>query len=160
MVMRRWIYVGLLACFPSGHGVLLAQSAAADLPTPEAIENFEINVRPVLAMTCGKCHGSEKATSNLRFDSRSTLLTCGDHGPAIVPGDADASLLIHAIRRTYDEVAMPPDEELPSDDIDHLHHATHERQRYRSASRKQPVRLSNHLRTRTNAAIPIDIHSV
>ena len=46
MVMRLSIFVGLLTCFTPARGVLLAQTTAAELPTREALEHFELNVRP------------------------------------------------------------------------------------------------------------------
>jgi hypothetical protein len=101
------------------HGELFAQDTA-NLPAPATIEHFELNVRPLLVTTCAKCHGSEKASGGLRVDSRSALLTGGDHGPAIVPGKAGDSLLMQAIRRTHDELAMPPDEELPAEAVTHI----------------------------------------
>src|SRR5918993_5953464 len=64
-----------------------SQNAAA------AVDFFETNVRPVLAESCFGCHTSTE-TAGLRVDSREALLKGGDSGPAIVPGDPDASLLI------------------------------------------------------------------
>src|SRR5262249_50771007 len=85
------------------------QPAAADIA---AETFFETNVRPVLVAHCAKCHGADKQSGNLRIDSRAALLTGGDRGPAIVPGDADNSLLMQAIRRSED-LQMPPDDALP-----------------------------------------------
>ncbi|HVU89881.1 MAG TPA: DUF1553 domain-containing protein [Pirellulales bacterium] len=73
---------------------------------------FETNVRPVLVAHCAKCHGADKQSGRLRIDSRAALLTGGDRGPAIVPGDAANSLLVQAIRRGED-LQMPPDDPLP-----------------------------------------------
>ncbi len=75
---------------------------------------FEANIRPVLFNTCFKCHGGEELNNGLRVDSREALLKGGHGGPAIVPGQPDASLLLEAIR--YHDLApiqMPPDEKLP-----------------------------------------------
>src|SRR5262249_34762751 len=74
---------------------------------------FETKIRPVLAGTCLKCHGDKKVSHGLRVDSRDALVKGGDSGPAIVPGDADRSLLIQAIRHTHAEIKMPPDKRLP-----------------------------------------------
>jgi mono/diheme cytochrome c family protein len=78
----------------------VTQNAAA------AVEFFETNVRPVLAESCFACH-TTKATAGLRVDSREGLLKGGDSGPAILPGDPDASLLIKAIRHTVGTPKMP-----------------------------------------------------
>ena len=81
----------------------LAQLAAA---TPEA-EFFESKVRPVLAGRCYGCH-AENATAGLRLDSRAGLLDGGRSGPAIVPGDPEGSILLHAVHGIKGRMAMPP----------------------------------------------------
>jgi hypothetical protein len=42
------------------------------------------------------------------LDTRAGLLTGGDTGPAIVPGDPDKSLLIKAVSYTDQDLRMPP----------------------------------------------------
>lgn len=54
---------------------------------------FENQVRPLLLKYCVGCHGEDRASSGLRVDSRDALIQGGDSGSAIVPYDADASLL-------------------------------------------------------------------
>ena len=50
------------------------------------LEFFERNVRPILANICSECHGPEEQESNLRLDSRASVLIGGDNGPVAVPG--------------------------------------------------------------------------
>ncbi|MBX3437698.1 MAG: PSD1 domain-containing protein [Planctomycetaceae bacterium] len=97
----------ILAALPSGRG-------RAETPADSA-EFFETRIRPVLVKSCIKCHGEMKASQGLRVDTRDALLGGGDSGPAIVPGDAAASLLLRAIDREHDDVQMPPDQPLPQD---------------------------------------------
>ena len=68
---------------------------------------FESKVRPVLEKNCFLCHGDAKVRNNLRLTSRQSLLEGGDHGPAIVSGDPDRSLMIRAVRYTGN-FHMPP----------------------------------------------------
>jgi hypothetical protein len=75
-------------------------------PTPQQVEFFETNIRPVLIDTCGECH-TENEDGELRTDSRAALLKGGETGPAIVPGDPEKSLLIHVIRRDEGFPRMP-----------------------------------------------------
>jgi Protein of unknown function (DUF1549)/Protein of unknown function (DUF1553)/Planctomycete cytochrome C len=72
----------------------------------QQLEFFEANIRPVLVDTCGECHADD-AEGDLRTDSRAALLKGGETGPAIVPGDPEKSLLIHAIRRDEGFPKMP-----------------------------------------------------
>src|SRR2546426_4365294 len=77
-------------------GLSLCVRAAA--PTPEQLEFFEKKIRPVLVESCYKCHSQgEKVKGGLLVDARDGLLKGGDTGPAIVPNNPDASLLIKAI---------------------------------------------------------------
>src|SRR5262249_41573284 len=79
----------------------------ADRPTPQAVEFFEKQVRPVLVEKCVSCHGQKAKRGSLRLDSRKAMLEGGDTGPAIVVGQPDKSLLIQAVRRAG-ELKMPP----------------------------------------------------
>lgn len=97
--------VGLLAA----GAVVLSSSAAADLPD----DLFEQHVRPLFVAKCAKCHGDEKSESGLQLTSRQALMTGGDSGPAIVPGDAAASLLVQVLSPDAD-IEMPPDGPLPA----------------------------------------------
>jgi hypothetical protein len=73
---------------------------------------FESRVRPLLISKCSECHGPETQWGELRVDSRTALLKGGEHGPAIVPDNPQASLIIAAVERTGD-LKMPPDDRSP-----------------------------------------------
>ena len=76
---------------------------------------FESKVRPVLVEHCFQCH-SAKAKSlkgGLRLDSFDAMRQGGDTGPAVVPGDVEASLLVKAVKYDDDVLRMPPKGKLP-----------------------------------------------
>jgi len=81
----------------------------------EAIKFFENEVRPILANRCYKCHKGRTAKGGLALDSRHGMMTGGDSGPAIVPGDPDESLMIEAVN--YASYEMPPKEQLPEKEV-------------------------------------------
>jgi len=83
-------------------------------PDPKGIEFFERKIRPVLVEHCYKCHstGAKSVKGGLLLDSREGVLRGGDSGPAIVPGKADESLLLEALR--HEGLEMPPDRKLPA----------------------------------------------
>jgi cytochrome c553 len=83
--------------------------------SPEA-EFFESQIRPVLENRCNRCHGEKKQKGGLRLDSRPAILQGGETGPAVVPGDAEKSLLVSAVKQTGD-ISMPPDTRLPEKEI-------------------------------------------
>ena len=77
-------------------------------PSPEQIEFFETEIRPLLVEQCFQCHGAALETpfGGLRLDSRDGLLAGGDSGPAVVPGDPHASPLVQRVQGR--PVLMPP----------------------------------------------------
>ena len=62
--------------------------------------------RQILDKNCVGCHGPAKM-GGLDLRERASLLKGGKRGPAVVPGDASASLLYRAVRREGD-LQMPP----------------------------------------------------
>src|SRR5262249_24183239 len=89
--------------------------AAEKPPTPEQVQFFEKQVRPLLSAHCFKCHGPDKQRGDLRLDSRSGLMTGGQWGAVIVPGKPSESLLIDAIN--YRRLEMPPNKRLSGKDV-------------------------------------------
>ena len=86
-------------------------SFALDLAEPsDPLEFFEKQVRPILVERCQECHSasSKRVRGELRLDSREALRRGGVSGPAIVPGDPEASFLIERIRDDDDSSRMPP----------------------------------------------------
>jgi hypothetical protein len=76
-------------------------------PSPVAVEYFEKNVRPILVNHCFTCHSADtKPSGNLRVDDRHGLLTGGNAGPAVVPGDPGKSLLLKRVTQK-DRKRMP-----------------------------------------------------
>ena len=77
----------------------------------EDFEFFEKRIRPVLVERCYKCHSLEadKLKGEFLLDSKEGILKGGSSGkPAIIPGNAEASRLIEAIRYSNEEFQMPP----------------------------------------------------
>lgn len=72
-------------------GAFAASAAVAS--TPE----FEKEVAPILEQRCVQCHGDTQQLSDLRLDSKESMLLGGKHGPAVVPGDSGKSLLYQHI---------------------------------------------------------------
>ncbi len=89
---------------------------ARQTPAAATPEYFEAKIRPVLAANCYDCH-TEERFGGLRLDSREAMLKGGRSGPAIVPGDPDASLLIQAVRQTSDKLKMPKGGKLQPEEV-------------------------------------------
>ena len=59
---------------------------------------FEQALRPIVNKSCVGCHSKANASGGLVAAGLDDLLVGGKHGPAIVPGDAKASLLMQYVR--------------------------------------------------------------
>ena len=109
---QGWWWLLVLAASVS-FGNVQAEEITSSVPAAADKEFFERRIRPVLVERCYDCHGEpETADGGLRLDTRLGWQVGGDSGPAIAPGDPDASLLIRAIRYE-DRLQMPPDGRLP-----------------------------------------------
>ena len=68
-------------------------SAAAETP-----DRFTTEIRPLLEQNCLPCHGPDSQTSGLVVTSLEGLLAGGArHGPAVVPGHPERSVLVRAL---------------------------------------------------------------
>src|SRR5688572_24473251 len=99
-------------------GIARAAAGADPPPDPAGVEFFEKKVRPLLVEHCYKCHSAEaernkKLKGGLLLDTRAGTLKGGDsEKPAVVPGQAEASLLIEAVRWKNEDLQMPPKQKL------------------------------------------------
>ncbi len=111
--MTRLIVLSLLTV------ALATPVRAADAADPSL---YEQKVLPLLKRHCYQCHSHDanKAKGGLVLDSRASMLSGGDSGPAIVPGKPDASLLIQAVKHQKSELQMPPKGKLDDPAIETL----------------------------------------
>src|SRR3954453_15824200 len=106
--MRLFLFSGLS---------LLAVSAGLFAATPEEVEFFEKQVRPVLSEHCFKCHGAEKQKGEIRVDSRAAILKGVDGVPIATPGNPDESSLIKSIRHQTENKMPAKEPKLPDEQI-------------------------------------------
>jgi hypothetical protein len=92
--IRRWIETGARS-----------HSGLAPKTGPAVTQH---DVVPILLRRCAACHGGHRQEAGLDLRSKIAMLHGGKGGPAIVPGNADASLLMKKIRAGQ----MPPRRQL------------------------------------------------
>lgn len=110
-VRRRMRFVRL-ACLPFLLAVSVTSGAEPLQPAPDTPAFFTSLVQPLLQAKCIGCHGPDVTEAGLRLDSAAGLAAGGNSGPVIQPGRAEESLLVQAVRRVDESLAMPPDEPL------------------------------------------------
>jgi len=95
-----------------------AKPSGAVMNETRQAEFFEKSIRPVLVSQCYSCHStdSKDIKGGLVLDTREGIRNGGDSGPAVVPKDIAASLLLTAIRHK-DGMAMPPKSKLSEEQI-------------------------------------------
>lgn len=72
--------------------------------------DYARDVAPLLRKYCAGCHNAEEANGELRLDAYAELLKGGEHGPALVAGDAKVSRMIRVLTGQA-EPEMPPEGE-------------------------------------------------
>ncbi len=82
------------------------------LPAAAPVDLAEA-AKSIIDTHCTACHGQARM-SGLDLRSAENALAGGGRGPALIPGDAAASLLVRAVRGTA-EVSMPPGDSRLSD---------------------------------------------
>lgn len=109
LLFRTTVLLLFVALSARGQEVAAQQAAGAEQLS------FELDARPVFKAYCFDCHGgSEKVEANLDLRLKRFALAGGDSGPAVVPGNSAASLLIERMKSGE----MPPiGKKVPADKI-------------------------------------------
>jgi mono/diheme cytochrome c family protein len=86
----------------------LTRAEEPQAPDRAKVEFFEKKIRPMLANHCVICHSADtNSKGGLRLDDRNGLLTGGNTGPAIVPGQPEKSNLLRRVTQTELKKRMP-----------------------------------------------------
>jgi mono/diheme cytochrome c family protein len=87
--------------------LLLIASSAISAEKPV---DFALQVQPILAAKCMKCHGPGKASGGIAFDTPENAFAVAESGErAILAGKSGESELIKRITSTDESVQMPPE---------------------------------------------------
>jgi hypothetical protein len=96
--------------------IALVAAMPAIAAQPDNAKFFDDQVAPILEKRCLSCHNEQLKNANISFLDRESLLHGGTYGPAIIPGNPKASLLIMTLRHEG-ELQMPPGPKLPAKEI-------------------------------------------
>jgi len=111
--LRLALSVGAMLAYAAS---AFAQATSADAAVAK-IEFFEKKVRPILVENCYSCHSADtKPAGGLRVDDRNGLLSGGDGGAAVVPGEPEISTLLRRLRAKDVKRRMPKDTEALSEE--------------------------------------------
>lgn len=96
---------------PITHEDLNAEPA---LPPDARLVHFRERVGPFLESNCMGCHSGPRPDGGLDMTTFDGLAKGGEHGPAVVPADPDASVL-YTVLRDMEPFRMPPTGELATE---------------------------------------------
>ena len=97
--------------------VMRGEAQTPSVPVSSSV-TFSQDVKPILERSCWTCHGQDLQLADLDLTTREAAIKGGEHGAAIVPGDATKSRLYRMIAG-LDQPAMPMDgTKLPQSEID------------------------------------------
>ena len=78
--------------------VASADDAAGTLPAASTKQGvtYATDIKPILDVSCVKCHSGDKPKAKLKLDSLENALKGAKDGKVIVPGDSAKSLMVQA----------------------------------------------------------------
>jgi mono/diheme cytochrome c family protein len=92
--------------------------AVGATPTASGPPAFAQDVFPILQARCGACHGTFGGWDASTYDS---VINSGENGPAVVPGDAEGSLLAQKLLGQQTQgSAMPPGGSMPQQELQRI----------------------------------------
>src|SRR5205823_6627514 len=87
----------------------LNEVISRDMAAGHGDVDFFRDVQPILEARCASCHRGAKAQGALRLESLQLAQKGGEsYGPAIVPGNPEASALLARAGSTDPDERMPP----------------------------------------------------
>jgi len=107
--LKQWIKEGAKFDGPAPTAALnsfaMAVRPEANVPPPPVVKatgketiSFARDIAPLLAQSCGDCHGTERPRAMFSANTFQSLLKGGESGPNIVPGKGADSLLVKKLK--------------------------------------------------------------
>ena len=96
--------IGLIVALPSAQTPTPVPPPAA----PSQSVTFARDIEPIFTKSCWNCHSADAQLADLDLSTREAALRGGEHGAAIVPGNAEQSRLYRMIAG-LDPITMPMD---------------------------------------------------
>ena len=103
----RCVRAALLGCVIASS---MASNAAAQTASTAPRVDFERQIAPIIKERCLECHSQDKRKGGLSLATYADALDGGRNGPAIRPGNAARSILIHRLTGAV-EPQMPKDKD-------------------------------------------------
>jgi hypothetical protein len=107
-VMKKVLYSVLVLCLAGGavcnnqKPVAENSPGAQSSPGKPIVKNadalsYTTDIKPFMVTHCVECHSGPRAKAGYNFEAFDDLMKGGRKGPAVVPGDADNSLVVRVL---------------------------------------------------------------
>lgn len=103
--------------FPSPAPAVVGVAADHAVQMAQGLELYRTRIRGLLQNKCIKCHSGNRLEGELDLGNRAGLLRGGLHGPAVVPGDHQKSLLWQLVAHKKEPFMPYERPKLSEDDI-------------------------------------------
>ena len=117
-VLRAVVALGAGASLLTGQQAVV--ETALPEPDPSSPAYFEQYIQPIFQTRCLACHNKDLQVSTLDITTRAAALRGGGKGPALVPGDPKASLLLKLINHEAKPFMPLGADRLPNSEIDRI----------------------------------------
>ena len=101
---RAFVVLALLAVVATSSA---QDTALESIPAINRPVDFAKEVFPVFEKSCLVCHGAAQQMGELRLDSKTIAMRGGTGGPAVIPGQGNASPLLKRIAHVDGVNPMP-----------------------------------------------------
>jgi mono/diheme cytochrome c family protein len=107
--MQRNVPCVVLAVVTLGFVAAAPHAQAPNPPAPSSSQDrFAREIQPIFAKSCWNCHGPDAQLADLDLSTRDAAIRGGEHGAAIVPGNAAQSRLYRMVAG-LESIVMPMD---------------------------------------------------
>jgi mono/diheme cytochrome c family protein len=106
-----------IVCLGAAFGLGGAASSTFERTEAESDPDLWLGARAVIERRCLECHGLEYRRGGLSFADAASFSEGGSRGPAFDREDPEKSRLLHAVRYSDPEFAMPPAGRIPDEEI-------------------------------------------
>ncbi|HEX4945760.1 MAG TPA: PSD1 and planctomycete cytochrome C domain-containing protein [Blastocatellia bacterium] len=96
----KWFILGCFVCS------LLVTQRWTVVSAQQSID-FTRDIQPIFNTHCVSCHGAKKAAGQLRLDNKASAMKGGISGAIILPGNANASILLTRVTGSDGQAKMP-----------------------------------------------------
>lgn len=99
---------------PLKASAVAGKAAGAETANPSNPAFYRLHIAPLFARSCVSCHKAEKHKGGLRMDSYERLMSGGEDGAAVIPGNPQGSDLVRRLKLPpSDDDSMPGNGEKP-----------------------------------------------